>query len=209
MKSWPRLFALVLLSSFCPQTQAPVSQNVRATLKHLSATICRVRTSDVYDYHVSMTFMVTNLSERPQLVANEIHVVTSESIASSDENAKHDIFITTIKEEYQAGERTVTEPTLNNFTVLKSREARAIKFTPLIFSATTNPKVADGQTLQMGRSWVVLNFSVLPEYFMFNSAEQLRTKWKSIGQLDSQIVSTEPFPMDITVNPKSPKCEIH
>jgi hypothetical protein len=209
MKSWPWLFAFLLFLSFCPQTQAPQSQDVRVTLNHLSATTCRVRTSDVYDYHVSMTFMVANLSERPQLVANEIHVVTSESIASSEENAKHEIFITTMKEEYQAGERTLKEPTLNNFTVLKSGEARAIKFTPLIFSATTNPKVADGQTLQMGRSWVILNFSLLPEYFMFNSAEQFRTKWKSIGQLDSQIASTEPFAMDITINPKSPKCESH
>lgn len=159
MKSLPRLFAFVLFLSFCPQTQAPTSQNVRVTLNHLSATTCRVRTSD----------------------------------------------------EYQAGERTVKEPTLNNFTVLKAGEARATKFTPLIFSATTNPKVADGQTLQMGRSWVVLDFSLLPEYFTLNrpSIERFRQKWSTIGQLDDRNFSTEPFPIDIAIKPNSPKCETH
>src|SRR5579864_6417830 len=102
MNSWTRIFAFVLFLWFCPQAQAPAPQNVRATLKDLSATGCRVRDTDFYHYRTSLTFMVKNLSDRPLLLAKEIHVVTSESIASSEENAKHEIFITSIKEEYQS-----------------------------------------------------------------------------------------------------------
>jgi hypothetical protein len=207
MKSWSGLSAFVLFLWFCPQPQTSQPQNVQVTLNDLSWTTCRVRKTDFYDYDVSMAFVVKNLSEQPLLVANEIRVVTSESIATSEENAKHEIFITTIKEEYQPGERTVKEATFKDFTVLKPGEARVIKFTRLIFFSSTGPQKSNGMILPQGRNWVVLGFSLLPEYFMFNSAEQLRTKWKSIGQLDSKIVRTEPFPIDIAIRPNSPKCE--
>ena len=209
MKSWSQALAFCMLFSLPVQAQAPQLPKVRATLKDMSVTQCRQGKSPIYDYRVSMTFLVENLSDSPLLVAKEIGVVTSEAVASSEENAKGGVYSATIVEEYMAGKDTGKEPVLKDFIVVRPGKPELIKFSPLILITSTEPREAGSLVLQQGKHWLKLHFSLLPEYFMFNSSEQLRAKWKSIGQLDSQIISTEPFPLEIVLNPKSRRCESH
>ena len=205
------LVILMIIFSFDVSGQAPLVRELRASSKTVSVTVCRQRHSQNYEYTMAMTFLVENLSDRPLLVSKEIRVITSIAIFSSEENAKRGTHLVTIKQEYQAEEGHSKEAILDDFIVVRKGEKVVVKFAPLTLDASTQPRKASDMVLQRGKYWLELHFSLLPEYFTLNPStiEHFREKWNDIGKLDDQIIATESFPIDISLNPKSPFCDSH
>ena len=204
MRFWPCILALLLLARAPAETPA-----LRVTMSTVSVTQCRRGHSSKYGIYVGGKVQIENTSKMPVLVAKQIDVIPSVRAALSEANVKLGIFLFTMHQEYWFGNRKYDAPQLKDFVAIEPGRTQLVEFLPTSIPASSDPSDPDTEQLRPGKYWMQLRFSSLPMYFEWSPRDvaAFNKKWRSVGIVTDERFWTEPFPIDVVLDPNAEDCD--
>lgn len=198
------LFVLLVLTPTPAPAQTPI---VHVGVSSTSIHECRRDQSERYDVYVGGHFQVENRSDAAILLPKRVDVVRSVVVALSPTDARDRKYVFVMDQEFGANGKNV-KPHISDFIVIKPQEKRTLIILPTAIPATADPNDNAHEQFRPGKYWLQLEFLPLPNSFPSGDKELpiWQDKWKSSGMLLRSYVLTEPFPIEIVLNPNAPKC---
>ena len=187
---------------------APTAESLRAELTQQHETQCR-RGDTAYEVYLLSSFDLSTNSPAALLVSRKIEIVPAIRVAASKADAKNGKFIFTIEYDYFATKNpSFKKPELVDMAVVAAGQNHSIEVSKQTLVASTIPRPGSS-VLTNGKYWVELQISTLPEFLWFNDQEvgRYRNEWRSTGLLVDGRIWTEPFPVEIKLDPDAKSCQ--
>jgi hypothetical protein len=199
MKVWFTLLCALLCSgtSNAPQFRAKV----------ISVSMQQCQRAGSYELQLGGTALeVQNSSDHTLLIPRKIEVVSAVSAAITLDDAKRGNYTFAMDQHF--GGTLKNLPQLEDFIALGPRAIGRVEIDSLVLPVTLQPQ-ASGDSLRPGTYWAQLTIGTLPTSLFFSSKNlaQARKKFKSAGTLVHQYLDTEPFHLEVTVDPAAPACD--
>lgn len=183
------------------------TQTVRVNLSSSSIRQCRRGQSERYDIYVGGKFEVENPSDETILIPKRVDVVRSVAIALSLTDAKDKKYAFVMDQEFGANAKNA-KPLIGDFIAIKPLEKHTVEIIPTAIPATADPNDNAHEQFRPGKYWLQLEFLPLPNSFPSGDKEFRiwQERWKSSGILLRSYVLTDPFLIEIVLDPNAPKC---
>lgn len=222
MRNWILLCTTALLScgARC-QTLAPVDisgfgkdRPIRAIVTQISSSECKgsnyvkggvPQYDDAsYDVHVSATVTFENRSRRPALLYKDFNPTMTERVAVSAKDIALGKYVTGFDGDRMAISGEPKQVSIEDFVVINPGETYTAPIRATLFASADLKKPLHTP----GKYWMQLGIDARPDAFYFDAGAEKNSKrkWQSRGQLVDFIL-TEPFPIDITLDPNAPACK--
>lgn len=167
---------------------------------------CRQERSGRYEVYLSGTVEIKNTSNSPILVSRRIDLVRTVTVSSSRQDATQEKYIWVMTKEF--GPNKDQAPQLSNFITIKPGDKASIELEPFELPATVDANDHDVRQLRPGKYWLRLEFFSLPASFPWSARDDAKwkRKWSLHGRLVTEYIFTEPFPVDLALDPSAATC---
>lgn len=168
---------------------------------------CR-RAESLYEITINGSFDVENTSNRTLLVPKIVdHVRTlAASVTQKDLEANRYAFV--MNQEFGAS-HNLSGPKLEDFIVIKPGGTGRVELDGIVATANAMTGGSSTDRLHPGKYWMEFKFLPLPSSFPTGQANftKWQKRWKSTGLLVDHYLWTEPFPVDVVIDPGAPRCD--
>jgi hypothetical protein len=214
------LAALLVVNADC-QTLAPVDISafgkdhpLGAVLTQVSSSECRgagyIKSGEShhddlsYDIHVSAVLILENHSTRAVMVYKGFDPTMTQRVAASPADLASAKYVAGFDGDRMAIGSEPKKVSIDDFIVLKPGERYKSAVRTTVY-ASANPQKPLHTS---GRYWVQLGIDARPDEFYFDGGAEkdFKRKWESRGSVVDFILA-EPFPIDVTLDPKAPACK--
>jgi len=167
---------------------------------------CRREQSGKYDVYLQGTLEIENASRKRVLVSRTIALVRTVSAASSLEDAMQKKYLWVMNQEF--GANSERAPRLADFVTIKPGERGPVQVESITIPASIDANDPSVNQLRSGKYWLRLEFAAIPESFPWSNRELAtwKRKWSAYGTLITDYTVTEPFPVDVALDPGAPTC---
>jgi hypothetical protein len=222
MRNWILVFTIALLAWVAEgQTLAPVDisgfgkdRPIQAFVTQVASAECKgssyikngaPRHDDVsYDVRVSGNVTFKNRSPRAVLLYKNFNSAMTERVAVSPKDITLGRYITGFDSDRMAIGGEPKKVSIDDFVIINPGESYTAAIRATVFASADLKKPLHTP----GKYWVQLGIDARPDEFYFDGGREneFRRKWQSRGYLVDFIL-TQPFPIDITLNPTAPACK--